>query len=209
MHFISEITVVVSTLFLKLGYGGIIFLMALESSFIPFPSEIVMPPAGYFASQGKMNFWVAILCGVIGSLIGSFVNYFIAEKLGRRFILKYGKFMGMDRHRFRKMEKYFKEHGAISTFVGRLLPGIRQYISFPAGVIKMNKWVFALFTALGAFIWVFILTYIGYLVGDNKELIHKYIKELTPIIVIAVVILIVLYVLIHKKRKKGHHGKKN
>lgn len=209
MHFISEITVVVSTLFLKLGYGGIIFLMALESSFIPFPSEIVMPPAGYFASQGKMNFWVAILCGVIGSLIGSFVNYFIAEKLGRRFILKYGKFMGIDRHRFRKMEKYFKEHGAISTFVGRLLPGIRQYISFPAGVIKMNKWVFALFTALGAFIWVFILTYIGYLVGDNKELIDKYIKELTPIIVIAVVILIVLYVLIHKKRKKGHHGKKN
>jgi len=209
MHFISEITVVVSTLFLKLGYGGIIFLMAVESSFIPFPSEIVMPPAGYFASQGKMNFWVAILCGVIGSLIGSFVNYFIAEKLGRRFILKYGKFMGMDRHRFRKMEKYFKEHGAISTFVGRLLPGVRQYISFPAGVIKMNKWVFALFTALGAFIWVFILTYIGYLVGDNKELIHKYIKELTPIIVIAVVILIVLYVLIHKKRKKGHHGKKN
>jgi len=209
MHFISEITVVVSTLFLKLGYGGIIFLMAVESSFIPFPSEIVMPPAGYFASQGKMNFWVAILCGVIGSLIGSFVNYFIAEKLGRRFILKYGKFMGIDRHRFRKMEKYFKEHGAISTFVGRLLPGVRQYISFPAGVIKMNKWVFALFTALGAFIWVFILTYIGYLVGDNKELIHKYIKELTPIIVIAVVILIVLYVLIHKKRKKGHHGKKN
>ncbi len=123
---------------LKLGYPGIFLLMAMESSVIPIPSELVMPPAGYWAVEGKMNLWLAILCGTAGSLVGAYANYYAAHYLGRPLILKYGKYVGITEEKFAKVETFFHKHGEISTFIGRLLPVVRHLISLPAGLAGMN-----------------------------------------------------------------------
>ena len=157
-----------------LGYPGIFLLMAMESSVIPIPSEVVMPPAGYLAQQGQMNIFVAILCGTLGSLVGAYANYFAAHYLGRPLVLKYGKYVWITEEKFAKVETFFKEHGEVSTFIGRLLPVVRHLISLPAGLAGMNHLKFSLYTLLGAGIWVTILTYIGYFIGANQDLIMKY-----------------------------------
>ena len=180
----------------SLGYIGIFILMFLESSFFPFPSEVVMVPAGYLASKGEMNLVLAILSGVLGSVAGAWFNYILAVKFGRKAILKFLK-----AHHLEKIEKFFEKHGEISTFNGRLLPGIRQYISFPAGLAKMHPFRFTLFTALGAFIWVSILAFLGYFIGENSTLIHKYLKEITIITIVLIAILTIVYIKIKKKVK--------
>jgi membrane protein DedA with SNARE-associated domain len=185
-----------------LGYWGIIAMMFLESSFFPFPSEVVIPPAGYLASQGRMSFPWVIACGILGSLLGALFNYYLALWLGRPLVLKIARPFGLTEEKFARAEEMFRTHGEISTFVCRLLPVIRQYISFPAGLARMNLFRFLLFTGLGASIWVTILAYIGYLVGNNKELIQAYSHKSLTYIVIAVVILTVLYVIWHKKWRK-------
>ena len=121
-----------------MGYPGIFVLMAMESSIIPVPSELVMPPAGYLAQQGKMNIWIAILMGTVGSLAGAYANYFTARWLGRPLVLKYGKYVWITEEKFAKVESFFLKHGEISTFIGRLLPVIRHLISIPAGIAGMN-----------------------------------------------------------------------
>ncbi|MFA7405668.1 MAG: DedA family protein [Pelobacteraceae bacterium] len=157
-----------------MGYPGILLLMAMESSIIPVPSELVMPPAGYLAYQGKMNMAVAILCGTAGSLIGAYINYFVSHYLGRPLILKYGKYVLIPPDKFVRVERFFLQHGEISTFIGRLLPVIRHLISIPAGVAGMNHFKFSLYTLLGAGIWCTILTLIGYAIGENQQLIMQY-----------------------------------
>jgi len=185
-----------------LGYWGIIAMMFLESSFFPFPSEVVIPPAGYLASQGRMSFPWVIACGIIGSLLGALFNYYLALWLGRPLVLKIARPFGLTEEKFARAEEMFRTHGEISTFVCRLLPVIRQYISFPAGLARMNLFRFLLFTGLGAGIWVTILAYIGYLVGNNKELIQAYSHKSLTYILIAVIILTVLYIVWHKKWRK-------
>ncbi|EDM23733.1 DedA family protein [Caminibacter mediatlanticus] len=179
-----------------LGYIGIFLLMFLESSFFPFPSEVVMVPAGYLASKGEMNLFLAILSGVLGSVAGAWFNYFLASRYGRSLVLEILK-----PHHLEKIEKFFENHGEISTFNGRLLPGIRQYISFPAGLAKMNPFKFTIFTALGAGIWVSILAMLGYFIGENSELIHKYIKEITVVTIIILIIVTIIYIKIKKSKK--------
>ncbi|HOM24799.1 MAG TPA: DedA family protein, partial [Thermosynergistes sp.] len=122
----------------RLGYPGIAALMFLESSFFPFPSEVVMPPAGYLAAQGRMNLWVAITMGTLGSLLGALFNYWVAVRFGRPFLERYGKYLFISEETLKKAEQFFLNHGHISTFIGRLLPGIRQYISLPAGLARMK-----------------------------------------------------------------------
>ncbi len=197
----SIVTWIVNTVSV-LGYWGIIAMMFLESSFFPFPSEVVIPPAGYLASQGRMNFSWVIICGVLGSLLGALFNYYLALWLGRPFLLKFGKPFGLTEDKFERAEETFRTHGEISTFVCRLLPVIRQYISFPAGLAEMNLFRFLLFTGLGAGIWVTILAYIGFLVGNNQHLIQAYSHKSLTYIVIAVVILVALYTVWHKKWRK-------
>ena len=157
-----------------MGYPGILILMAMESSIIPIPSELVMPPAGYLAYQGKMSLAIAILCGTAGSLIGAYANYFVSHYLGRPLILKYGKYVLIPPDKFERVERFFLRHGEISTFIGRLLPVIRHLISIPAGVAGMNHFKFSLYTLLGAGIWCTILTLIGYAIGENQQLIMQY-----------------------------------
>jgi membrane protein DedA with SNARE-associated domain len=161
-----------------LGYFGIFMLMFLESTVFPIPSEVVMIPAGYLAYKGEMNIYIVILLGILGSLGGALFNYYFALKFGRAFLLKYGKYFFVSHESIVKTEKFFKNHGHISTFSGRLIPGLRHYISLPAGLAKMNLFVFCLYTSLGATIWVTILTVLGYYLGDNQELIKEYLKYL-------------------------------
>jgi len=184
-----------------LGYPGIFLLMAMESSVIPVPSELVMPPAGYLAQQGQMNIWIAILMGTVGSLVGAYANYFAAHYLGRPLVLKYGKYVWITEEKFAKVETFFKDHGEVSTFIGRLLPVVRHLISLPAGLAGMNHWKFSFYTLLGAGMWVTILTYIGYFIGANQELIMKYSHQALFGVVLMSVAIIAVYIWNHRRKK--------
>ncbi len=182
------------------GYFGIFAMMFLESSFFPFPSEVAMIPAGYLASIGKMNLFIAIISGIAGSLAGALFNYFLAVKYGRGFLIRYGKYFFISEETIEKVEKFFKVHGHISTFSGRLIPAVRQYISFPAGLARMNLKEFSLYTTLGAGIWAIILALIGYFVGKNEVLIKKYTHEISVSLLLVLLIGIGIYVYFHKKK---------
>lgn len=182
-----------------LGYMGIFFMMFLESSFFPFPSEVVMIPAGYLAYKGEMNIFLAILSGVAGSLAGALFNYYLAIKFGRVLLIKYGKYVFLKENTIIKMENFFEQHGVISTFTGRLIPAVRQYISFPAGLARMNLLLFSIYTSLGAAIWVVILVLLGYYIGDNEALIKEYLRY----IVIAILVCITIGIAMYYKRKKA------
>jgi len=183
-----------------LGYPGIFLLMAMESSVVPVPSELVMPPAGYLAQQGQMNMAIVILCGTLGSLIGAYANYYAAHYLGRPLLLKYGKYVWITEEKFAKVERFFKDHGEVSTFIGRLLPVVRHLISLPAGLAGMNHWKFSLYTLLGAGLWVTVLSYIGYFIGANKELITQYSHQALIAAVLLSVSIVVVYVWNHRRK---------
>ncbi len=160
------------------GYPGIILMMFLESSFFPFPSEVVIPPAGYLAARGEMSLTLVILAGILGSLLGAIFNYWLAVLWGRPFFEKYGRYVLVSEKSLHKADHFFARHGHISIFVSRLLPGIRQYISLPAGIARMNLPMFAAFTSLGAGIWVIILALVGYYIGNNHELVSQYLHQI-------------------------------
>ena len=184
-----------------MGYWGIFLLMFLESTFFPFPSEIIMIPAGYLAYNNEMNLYLVILVGILGSVAGALVNYYLAIHFGRPFILKYGKYFFIKEETLDKLQTFFTKHGEISTFTGRLIPGIRQLISLPAGLARMNIVKFSFYTAIGAGAWVIVLVAIGYLVGSNEELISEYLKSATLIALLCVVLLSVFYVLRYNRRQ--------
>jgi len=185
------------------GYPGIVLLMFIESTFIPLPSELVIPPAGYLISQNKMSWAGVILSGTVGSVLGALFNYAIAVFFGRPFILKYGKYFGVSKSHFEKGELFFLKHGHISTFIGIFILGVRHYISFPAGLCRMNLLEFSFYTAFGAGIWVWILAYIGYFVGNNKEKILEVSRQWSIYAIIGCALLILAYILWHRKRQKA------
>ncbi len=169
----------------NLNYGTITLLMAVESSFIPFPSELVVPPAAYKALQpgSDLSIVLIVLFASMGALIGAFINYFLAKFLGRPIVYKFadsrlGHFLLIDTQKVEKAENYFRDHGAISTFVGRLITVIRQLISIPAGLSNMKLFPFTLYTFLGATIWNCVLAVLGYLAHGQKDIIEKYNSEL-------------------------------
>ena len=169
----------------NLNYGTITLLMAIESSFIPFPSELVVPPAAYKALQpgSGLNIALIVFFATLGALIGAYINYYLAKILGRPIIYKFadsrlGHFLLLDVEKVEKAENYFREHGAISTFVGRLITVIRQLISIPAGLAKMKLAPFTLYTFLGATIWNCVLALLGYFAHGQKDIIEKYNSEL-------------------------------
>jgi membrane protein DedA with SNARE-associated domain len=186
----------------KLGYPGIVALMFLESSFFPFPSEVVVPPAGYLASQGEMSLPVVIAMGILGSLLGAWFNYWIAVRFGRPFFERFGKYVLVSPETLDKADRFFARHGHISTFVGRLIPGIRQYVSLPAGVARMNLAVFSLFTALGAGIWVVVLALVGYWVGNNQALVMDSLHKITVVTLGLCVVLVAAYVLRQRRNRR-------
>jgi membrane protein DedA with SNARE-associated domain len=154
----------------------VLLLMAVESSFIPFPSEIVMLPAGFMAARSEFvptdqttGLIVAVMAGLFGSLLGAFVNYGLSLRLGRPFLYRYGRFLFLSPPALERAEEVFRRHGEITTFVCRLIPAVRQLISIPAGLSRMRPGRFALFTGLGAGIWVLILALVGFALGTSTQ----------------------------------------
>ena len=180
------------------GYAGIFVMMFLESSFFPFPSEVAMIPAGYLAHKGEMSLALAFISGTLGSLLGAIFNYYLCYFFGREIVLKYGKFVGITHEKMDKFEAFFNKHGEISTFNSRLIPGIRQYISLPAGLAKMNIFRFCLFTTLGAGIWCAVLLVVGYFLGSNPD--KQTLLAITIALLAVVAIISVIYIVKQRKR---------
>ena len=199
----------------RLGYAGIILLMAVESSLIPFPSEVVMPPAGYLAAQGRMNAWIVLAAGLAGSILGALFNYVLAAKLGRPLLHRYGKYMLIKEASLDRAEEFFRRHGEISMFIGRLIPVIRQLISLPAGLARMRLDLFVAYTALGAGIWCAILTYIGWYVGRHASVlssldellrdpeVHRYAGQASLALIPLVVLVLAVYIWWHRRRVRA------
>ncbi len=198
---IREFAQTIVDLIFDWGYFGIFALMVIESSFIPFPSEIILIPAGYLASQEQMSIAMIMLSALGGSMVGAFINYYLALTMGRKLLQRYGKYFFIKESALDKMDNYFQKHGHISTFIGRLIPGIRQLISIPAGLARMNLVVFSTYTALGAGIWALILTMLGYFIGENQELIDTYLKQITIVVVVVLIILGSWYAYYQRKKE--------
>jgi membrane protein DedA with SNARE-associated domain len=185
------------------GYPGIIIMMTIESSFIPFPSEAVMIPAGYLAQQGKMSLPLAIISGVFGSMLGAYFNYYLSIRLGRPVLIKVAGWFGISEKKFNKVDIFFHNHGEITTFVGRLIPYVRQIISCPAGLARMNIAKFSIYTAAGAGLWVTVLAFLGYFIGKNKELLKQYSRTITIILLIFCALIVAIYVYVKRSRARA------
>lgn len=182
------------------GYIGIFIMTFIESTFAPIPSEVTLIPAGFLVSQGEMNFIMVLITSVLGTVGGSLFNYWIARQFGRRILLQFGRYFFINESKLKSIEFFFERHGAISTFSGRLLPGIKHFISFPAGLGKMNLKLFVIYTSAGGFIWNSILLTLGYVIGENRQLIKQYIKQINITIFIVLAVLGLIYYLRHKKK---------
>ncbi len=205
----------------NMNYAAVGILMTIESSFIPFPSEVVIPPAVYVAcnpeTKGGMEIWLIVLIGTLGAMVGAFINYFLSRWLGRPIIYAFadsrlGHFLRLSKEKIVKAENYFNDHGNVSTLVGRFIPVIRQLISIPAGLSKMNIGAFALYTFIGAAIWSCILALLGYLAyqAADPTVIERYSKEISVAIVIifvVVVAILILRAIIKKQRQKKEQKK--
>lgn len=192
-----------------MNYASITALMAIESSFIPFPSEVVIPPAVYVAASPEsalcvtgnylLDVLLIVLFGTMGAMLGAIINYGLAVWLGRLIIYKFadsrlGHLCLLSSEKVQKAEAYFNEHGKVSTFVGRLIPGIRQLISIPAGLAKMHFGQFLLYTFLGAFIWNSILALLGYVAHGQADLINQYSHELSVAILVLLGVVVLYFV---------------
>ena len=195
----------------NMNYFTITLLMTVESSFIPFPSEVVIPPAAYIASKegSHLNIFLVVLFGTLGALLGAYINYALAYFLGRPLLHKFadskiGRLLLLSSEKVQKAEDYFQTHGKTATFIGRLIPGIRQLISLPAGLAKMNLLTFSLFTFLGAGIWNTILAFLGYIAEGQSDLIDQYSHEIGYGIlgVVLIVGAFYIYKFFRKKHKK-------
>lgn len=178
-----------------LGYPGVVGLMFLESSLFPFPSEVVIPPAGYLARTGEMNIVLVIVFGILGSVLGALFNYWLAARWGRKIFERFVKPATLD-----KAEAFFAKHGHISTFTARLLPVIRQYVSLPAGLARMKLSTFVIFTAIGSGIWVTLLAALGYMLGGVVD--EGIYKTITWSLIGLCALLVAIYLIAQKVRKK-------
>ncbi len=183
------------------GYLGIAVMMTIESSFIPFPSEVAMIPAGYLAAQGKMDPVLATLAGLLGSLIGALVNYALALYLGRPIVVRIAGWFFVGPEKIESADRFFARHGEITTFVGRLIPVIRQLISLPAGFARMNLPRFVFYTGLGAGLWCTILVAVGFWVGANEDLWRPLLQKATLWLLGGVAVLLVGYVWYQRRRE--------
>lgn len=190
----------------ELGYAGIVVLMAVESSVLPVPSELIMPPAGYWVAKGEMNAIWVVASGVVGSILGALANYAVAHWLGRAFVRRYGKYVLVTERALQRTERYFAAHGEISTLVGRLLPVVRHLISIPAGIARMSLPRFVTFTGLGALAWCALLTGVGYVIGRNEavlenEQVRRHLHTVLNYLLPALAIVVAGYIWWYRRRQ--------
>jgi membrane protein DedA with SNARE-associated domain len=199
---LSEIIKFIVDMVDSLGYLWIFIMMTLESSFFPFPSEVALIPAWFLVHEGKMDLLPAFLAWLWGSLFWAYINYALWKYLWKPFLIKYGKYVFFKEDHYEKSEKYFQSHWTITTFLGRLIPVFRQYISFPAWVFSMNLTKFLFYTGLGAWIWAWILITIWYIAGQNQDLIIEYSHFAIAGAIIFVILSWILYFIYNKYFKK-------
>ncbi len=184
----------------EIGYLGIFIGMFLESTVVPLPSEVIMIPAGIAAAEGVMNIYLVIIIGVCGNVLGAVFSYYLAAFAGRPILFKIGKYFFVKPETIIKIEKFFNSHGEISVFIGRIIPGVRHFISLPAGVARMNIKKFIFYTFLGSAFWSTVLAVLGHLIGKNQDLIKEYLHILVIGAVSFCVILIATYSFFKKKK---------
>lgn len=191
-----------------LGYFGIALLMTIESTIIPFPAELILIPAGVLVAQGSLTIAGVAAAAIVGSVVGALINYYLAYWLGRKTInailKRYERILFINYNHIEKSERFFAKHGPITTFLGRLVPGLRSFISLPAGFVRMNLLVFSFFTALGAGIWSMLLIGIGMLVGNNQSLVNEYLSRSVVVLLVLALLIIIIYALYHKKSNSKH-----
>jgi membrane protein DedA with SNARE-associated domain len=180
-----------------LGYGGIVLLMAIESACIPLPSEIIMPFSGYLVFRGDLNLWLVALAGAVGCVLGSLVAYWVGVRGGRPLVEKYGRYILVSHHDLDIADRWFKRHGDIIILIGRLLPLVRTFIAFPAGVARMSMSKFVLYTFIGSFIWCWALAWIGLRLGEHWNTLGSWFHRFDTLIVVLVVLGGIWYVWRH------------
>ena len=185
------------------GYGGIFLLMLLESCGIPIPSEIIMPFSGFLVAMGKMKFLLVAIIGAFGNLTGSLLAYWIGFKGGRPLIEKYGKYILISKHDLNLADKWFAKFGDLTVFFGRLLPIVRTYISFPAGISKMNLKKFSFYTFIGALSWCALFAWLGIKMGNNWDLIREKFHNFDLLIGILIILALILYIYRHIKNHRS------
>ena len=186
-----------------LGYGGVILLMAIESANIPLPSEIIMPFSGFLVAKGEMNLWLVGLAGGVGCVLGSIFSYYLGYFGGRPLIEKYGKYILISHHDLNLADKWFQKKGDATVFIGRLLPVVRTFISFPAGIARMNIWKFIIYSFLGSVPWCLFLAYVGQKMGENWENLRKYFHGVDWVILVLIIIGLIWYIRRHIKQVKS------
>ncbi|MFA6064714.1 MAG: DedA family protein [archaeon] len=194
---LSTLTQIISTL----GYAGIFVLMAAESTFLPVPSEGVLPFAGYLIAQGQLNLYLVILIATLGTILGSLISYYIGKYFGKKIVLRYGKYFLVNKKEVELAEKWFEKYGTKTIFVCRFIPVIRHVISIPAGTAQMKRRKFITYTALGGLIWNSILVFAGITLEKNWELLLNYTSILDPIIIVLIILGIVWFWRTHLKNK--------
>jgi membrane protein DedA with SNARE-associated domain len=187
-----------------LGYGGVVLLMAVESACIPLPSEVIMPFAGYLVSTGRFGLQEVAIAGAIGCLLGSYVAYFIGATGGRQAFESYGRYVLISTHELEIADGFFERWGSLTVFAARLLPVIRTFIAFPAGVSRMNLWRFSIYTLLGSYPWCLLLAYAGMKMGQNWRHLAPYFHRFDDLIalLLAIAIAAFLYVRLHGRTQR-------
>lgn len=188
----------------SLGYLGVILLMAIESACIPLPSEIIIPFAGFLAGTGRFTLFGVAMAGGVGSAIGSAVMYYIGLKGGRPLVEKYGRYIFISYHDLNLADKFFTRYGGASTFIGRLLPVVRTFISLPAGIERVPFWKFLWYSFLGSFIWSYALGYAGMKLGQNWDMLRDKFHYLDIVIVLAIALCAVWWIQKHVRQSKAN-----
>lgn len=200
----------VTQIMVSLGYWGIALLMFLENLFPPIPSELIMPLAGFTISQGKMAFVPALSAGVIGTMLGALPWFYLGRYLGedrlKNWLNRYGKWLGISGEEISKTQRWFYRHGTKAVFFGRFVPGIRTLISLPAGFSDMHFSQFLIYSTLGTLGWTFLLTYAGYLLGDNYELVEKYVGPLSKIALGIVLLAFGAWLIQHQRKRRSNRN---
>ena len=197
-HFINYIVSLVESL----GYLGIFLMTVIEGTLIPIPNEITMIPAGFLVAAGKMSLIGVLASGILGNIVGGLITYYVAYYYGRNLFTKFGKYIFLSEDKLHKVEEFFEKHGPISIALGRIMPGLKHFISFPAGLAKMNIKLFISFTFLGGGLWIVMLVSLGYLLGNNEAAIGEYLGKIQWFIIGLVIGVGILYIFLVRKRYK-------
>lgn len=195
---IEQLSLFIIHLIQTTGYLGIFILMTLESALIPIPSEVTMSFSGFLVNQGGLSFILVVLVGafgnLIGSLIGYYIGYFLEENIIISLVKKYGKFLLITEHDYTMSRNWFNKYGNAVVFFSRLIPGVRTFISLPAGLAEMNIWKFSIYTFLGSLLWSGFLTYIGFYLGSRWKDLEGYFRKFEVLIVVLLVVVVLLYI---------------